>query len=302
MTDFKLDGEYEHVVQSTIVFTLKCTRDGKPVDVKYPVEAFLKGAHDEVRGEISYSFGQYTLQFHARTIGMYEMHVKINNKWLYKDGDIIVNIAEKPSKKYVDLLFEFDGNLLGGNLKVGRMYDFLVYVKNTDGSGRDIDLRDLEIKFGSGSNFQPLKPRRIGNGSYHTETTVELPGVYPLDVHYEGKSVIKQVVQTQWTGSSDPKNTKAVQVPNRMLTVGEEASFFIQSRNKNDLNNVTGGDVFDIRSDGPTELPDLIIRDKGDGKYMVIFTPAASGLYQFFISINGVQIGNSPVSVTATRR
>jgi len=87
-----------------------------------------------------------------------------------------------------------------------------------------------------------------------------------------------------------------------MLTVGEEASFVIQSRNKNDLNNVTGGDIFDIRSDGPTPLPDLVIRDKGDGKYMVSFTPTASGVYQFHINLNGVPIGNSPVSVSAVRR
>jgi hypothetical protein len=302
MTDFKLDGEYEHVVQSTIVFTLNCTRDGKPVDAKFPVEAFLKGAHDEIRGEVNYTFGKYSLQFHARTIGLYEMHVKINNKWLYKDSDIVVNVTEKTSKKYVDLFFEFDGNLLHGNLKVGTMYDFLLYVKNVDGSGRDIDLSDLEIKFGYGSNFQRLKPKRIGNGTYHTETTVELPGVYPLDIHYEGKSVIKEVVQTRWTGTSDPKNTKAIQVPTRMLTVGEEASFVIQSRNKNDLNNVTGGDIFDIRSDGPTQLPDLVIRDKGDGKYVASFTPTASGVYQFHITLNGVPIGNSPVSVSAVRR
>jgi len=302
MTDFKLDGEYEHLVQSTVVFLLHCTRDGKPVDVKYPVEAFLKGAHDEIRGEVSYTFGKYTLQFHGRTIGLYEMHVKVNNKWLYKDGDIVVNITEKPSKKYVDLYFEFDGNLLGGNLKVGTMYDLLLYVKNVDGSGRDIDLRDLEIKFGYGSNFQRLKPKRIGNGSYHAETTVELAGVYPLDVHYEGKSVIKDVVQTRWTGNSDPQTTRAVQVPNRMLTVGEEASFIIQSRNKNDLNNVTGGEIFDIKSDGPSELPDLIIKDKGDGKYQVCFTPIASGVYSFHITLNGVKIGNSPVSVSAVRR
>jgi len=302
MTDFKLDGEYEHLIQSTIVFVLKCTRDGKPVDVKYPVEAFLKGSSDEIRGDVSYTFGQYTIQFHGRTVGLFEMHVKVNHKWLYKDGDIIVNIAEKPSKKYVDLFFEFDGNLLGGNLKVGQMYDFLVYVKNTDGSGRDIDLRDLEIKFGFGSNFQKLKPKRIGNGSYHAETTVELAGVYPLDVHYEGKSVIKSVVQTVWTGHSDPKNTKAVHVPTKMLTVGEEASFIIQSRNANDLNNVTGGEVFDIQSDGPSEIPDLIIKDKGDGKYQVCFTPGASGVYYFHITLNGAKIGNSPVSVTAVRR
>jgi hypothetical protein len=302
MTDFKLDGEYEHVVQSTVVFTLNCTRDGKPVDVKFPVEAFLKGAHDEIRGEVNYTFGKYTLQFHARTIGLYELHVKINNKWLYKDSDVIVNVTEKPSKKYVDLFFEFDGNLLHGNLKVGTMYDLLLYVKNVDGSGRDIDLSDLEIKFGYGSNFQRLKPKRIGNGTYHAETTVDLPGVYPLDIHYEGKSVIKEIVQTRWTGSSDPKNTRAVQVPTRMLTVGEEASFVIQSRNKNDLNNVTGGDIFDIRSDGPTPLPDLVIRDKGDGKYMVSFTPTASGVYQFHINLNGVPIGNSPFSVSSVIR
>jgi hypothetical protein len=302
MTDFKLDGDYEHTVQDTIEFKIRCSRDGQPVDVKYPVEAFLKGAHDEIRGEVGYTFGEYNLRFHGRTIGLYEMHVKINNKWLYKDGDVMISITEKSAKKYVDIIFEFSGSLLEGNLKVGSFYDMIVHAKSKNGEGRDLDLRDLEIKFGHGQSFQLLKPKRIGPGTYHVEATVELPGAYPLDVHYEGRSVVKEVVQTRWTGASDAKNTKAIQVPTRLLTVGDEATFFIQSRNKNDLNNVTGGELFQVGSEGPTELQDLVIRDKGDGKYQVTFTPLASGVYYFHISLNGVPIGNSPVSITATRR
>jgi len=302
MTDFKLDGSYEHTVQSTVEFKLKCTRDGQPADVKYPVEAFLKGANDEIRGDVNYQFGEYHLSFHARTIGLFEMHVKVNNKWLYKDGDIVINIVEKQGKKHVDIIFEFGGSLLEGNLKVGRFYDLITYAKTIDGSGRDIDLRDLEIKFGFGQSLQHLKPKRIGNGTYQAEVTVELPGTYPLDMHFEGRTIIKETLQTRWTGASDPKNTKAIQVPTRMLTVGEEASFVIQSRNSNDLNNVTGGELFEVGSDGPTQLHDLVIRDKGDGKYQVCFTPLASGVYYFHISLNGVPIGNSPVNITAVRK
>jgi len=302
MCDFKLEGSYEHVVQSTIVFRLLCTRDGRPADVNYPVEALLKGAHDEVRGDVNYSFGVYELSFHARVVGIYELHVKINKQWLYKDGDVTLTVVEKLPGKYVDIVFDFDGNLLQGNLKVGTFYDLLLYAKNVDGTGRDIDLRDLEVKFGSGHSLQLLKPKRIGNGSYHCEATVELPGAFPLDIFFEGRSVIKQPVQTQWTAPSDPKTTKAVNVPKNMLTVGAEASFTIQTRNKNDLNNTSGGEVFDVRSDGPTEIPDLCVRDKSDGKYVVTFTPGASGVYSFHITLNGIPIGNSPVSVTAVRR
>jgi len=302
MVDFKLDGTYEHVVQKDIIFVLKVTKNGEPADVKFPVEALLKGAHDEIRGEVSYQHGQYTLVFHGRTIGLYEMHVKVNNNWLYKDADVIISITEKPPQKYVEIIFEFGGSLLEGNMRVGNFYDLLVYCRHADGSGKDIDLRELEIKFGFGQNFQQLKCKRIGTGIYQTEVTVELAGVYPLDIHYEGKSVIKEVVQTKWTGASDPGKTKAVQVPTRTLTVGEEAYFFIQSRNSNDLNNTTGGDLYEVRSDGPSELPDLAVRDTKDGKYKVSFTPAASGVYFFHITLNGVPIGNSPATVTATRR
>lgn len=105
---------------------------------------------------------------------------------------------------------------------------------------------------------------------------------------------------------AEPSQTKAVQVPNRMCNVGEKVTFFIQTRNKNGLNNNSGGDEFEIACMGPSELTDLTITDTNNGKYTISFTPTATGIYEFDIAIMTVigkePIGNTPVKITTTRK
>jgi len=302
MVDFKLDGQFEHRVQSDVIFKLRCTKNGELADVNYPVEAILKGAHDEVRAEVSYHFGNYTLIFFPRVVGMYEMHVKVNNQWLYKDEDVVLSVVDQIGKKFVDLIFEVDGAVFQGNLKAGRETQLIVYVKSANGVPHDIDESELQVRVGQGNSLQKLRPRHIDKGSYDVNFAVDLPGFYLIDVFYEERSVLKEPIRVQWTTASDPKNTKAIQVPTNHVTVGQLASFCIQSRNKNDLNNVCGGDLYEVRCDGPAELKDLVVKDSQNGKYLVSFTPQASGIYEFHISLNGIPIGNSPVSVAAVKR
>jgi len=289
-------------VQTEVVFKLRCSKDGQTTDVDYPVEAFLKGVNDEVRAEVSHHFGVYIIKFHARAVGMYEMHVKVNNKWLYKDNDVVISIVENRAKKYVDLVFELDGPVLGGNLKTGNETHLIIYVKGPDGCLRDVDSSELEVRVGQSHTLQKLRTRRIGLGTFETDINVDLPGFYPIDVFFEERSVLKEPIRVQWISASDPKNTKACQIPTNMVTVGQQTSFYIQSRNKNDLNNTCGGDVFQVECNGPAELTDLVIRDTLNGKYVLTFSPLASGIYEFTITLNGVPIGNSPVKITAIRK
>eukprot|EP01125_Pyxidicula_operculata_P014503 TRINITY_DN4834_c0_g1_i1.p1 TRINITY_DN4834_c0_g1~~TRINITY_DN4834_c0_g1_i1.p1 ORF type:complete len:196 (+),score=62.64 TRINITY_DN4834_c0_g1_i1:491-1078(+) len=164
------------------------------------------------------------------------------------------------------------------------------------------DISDLLLLVGTGGNTIRVKPRRTSKGNYTADFTVDLPGFYPVDLHYQGKSVLKEPPRAQFTAPSSAKNTRACQVPTNSVPVGKESSFYIQSRNSNDLNNTSGGDLFEVSCDGPAEIKDLILRDSGDGKYTVCFTPPESGVYQFNITMNGEPIGNSPVKVSATRR
>jgi len=300
--DFKLEGVYEHKVQTDIVFKLRCTKVGQIVEVNYPVEAVLKGAHDEVRADVSYHFGVYTFTFFARVVGVYEMHVKVNKVWLYKDNDIILNVVDQLSKKHVDLIFEIDGPLLQGNLKAGHTTQLLVYSKLATTVPHDIDINELEVRVGQGHSLQKLRTHRIDRGRYEVDIVVDLPGFFPVDVFFEERSVLKEPVRIQFTSASDPKTTKACQLPTNHVTVGQNTSFHIQSRNKNDLNNTCGGDVYEVGCDGPAALTDLVVRDSLNGKYIVSFTPRETGIYEFKISLNGYSIGNSPVKISAVRR
>lgn len=76
---------------------------------------------------------------------------------------------------------------------------------------------------------------------FKAEFKVDVPGHYDIDVLYEGKSVLKHKEKPHFTSGASPENTKASQVPKEMVAVGKQTGFFLQARNKNDLNNTTGG-------------------------------------------------------------
>jgi len=305
--NFNLEGMQEHRVQTDVIFKLKVVDEtGAPADPKPPprVEATLAGTHDSFRGEVSYSPGCFTIKFFPGATGMFEMNVKVNGRTLYSGKDSVVNVTDGKLQHLVVFKFECEGTgFVGG--QIGEIMHVTIKPKEKDGSPKELGddrLNDLELRVGSGTAMQKIKPHRINEATYLGEYKVETPGFYEVDVHFEGKSVLKHTERPYFTSPASPKNTKAVQVPKGMVTVGEKTSFTIQARNGNDLNIKSGGDVFKIACDGPGQLQDLVCKDQNNGQYEVSFTPPETGVYQFDITLNDMAIGNSPVKVIATRR
>jgi len=300
--DFQLDGTYEHKVQSDVVFNLRVNKDGQPADVDYPVEAWLKGISDNVRGEVKYTKGNYRLGFFPGTTGKFELHIKVNKQWLYKDGDVTVSIVDRVSQHYVDIVFEVRGPGLEGGL-VGKTTHIEFTTK--DGHGDMVnpdDIHELEVRVGTVPNVQKIRPTHLDKGVFKATFEVDTPGFYNVDVWYQDKSVLKEPSRAHFTNPASARNTRATNVPKGFVTVGKETTFTIQARTKNDLNATSGGDVFDLSCDGPGKLSDLTVRDTLDGKYIVSFTPPESGVFEFKILLNGEEIGNSPVKISATRK
>jgi len=235
-------------------------------------------------------------------VGVYELHVKVNGQWLYKDGDTTVSIVDKLSTLFSELMFELEGPALNGGL-VGQSTYVLFVVKDSHGDLVDVSHpNELEVRVGTPPRVEKYKPTRISKGTYRADFTIDLGGFYNIDLWYEDKSVLREAQKAQFTAAASAKNTKAVQVPKSYVPVGKEAKFQIQARNTNDLNVSTGGDTFQVGCEGPGQLTDLVILDTLDGKYDVTFTPTETGVYEFTIQLNGEDIGNSPVKVNATRR
>jgi len=300
--DFNLEGVYEHKVQTDVVFNLRCKQDGQPADVNYVIEAWLKGAKDNVRGEVNYTKGNYQLTFFPGLTGKFELHIKVGKNWLYKDGDVVVNIVDRLSTHYVDLIFEAQGPAIQGG-QVGKTTYVQFITKNAEGELVDPEeVNSLEVRVGSGSNLKKIKPEKIMKGKFKAEFEVDTPGFYTIDLFYDDRSVLKEVPKPHFTTPASAKNTKATNLPKNMVTVGQTATFFIQARTKNDLNATSGGDEFEVACDGPAKVSDLTVHDGLDGKYTVTFTPPESGVFEFNISLNGEAIGNSPVKISATRR
>jgi len=296
----------EHRVQTDVIFKIKVVdSSGEPADApKLKVEASLKGTHDTVRGEVSYSPGIYQLKFFPGAVGFYELTVMINGRTLYSGKDAVVQIVDGKQQHLSSFLFKCEGKGFAGGL-VGEIMHIVIKPTEKDGTPKELGdsrLTDLELRVGSGSTLQKIKPYRINDATYLAEFKVDTPGFYEVDVWFEGATVLKHVERPYFTAQASPKNTKAVQVPKGMVTVGEKATFTVQARNANDLNIKSGGDHFVVACDGPCDLKDLVIRDMNNGQHEVSFTPTETGIYQFHNSLNDTAIGNSPVQVAATRR
>jgi len=304
-TNFNLEGMMEHRGQTDVIFKLKVVDEhGAPKDAQLRVEASLKGAHDSVRGDVSYSPGEYTMKFFPGAVGFYELNVKINGKTLYSGKDAVVQITDGKLQHLSTFLFKCEGKGLVGGM-VGEIMHVVIKTAEKDGSPKELGddhLVDLEMRVGTGNDMQRIKPYRINDATYLGEYKIATPGFYEVDVWYEGHTVLRQPERPYFTAPASPQNSKAVQVPKGYVTVGQKTSFIIQARNGNDLNIKSGGDVFKVACDGPCDLKDLVTHDQNNGQYEVSFTPLETGIYQFHIKLNDQAIGNSPVQVAATRR
>jgi len=304
--NFELVGTSDHKVQTNVIFKIMVTKDGKPFDCEMPVKGWLKGLRDTVDAKVTKpKVGEIQLCFYPGVVGHYELHINIGSHALYKGGDFIVKILDQFLKVPSELRFEITGNVLQGGI-TGIDADVQIEVKDIMGTLSDVTIQELEFRVGTGSNLQKIRPERISTGKYKAPLKASLPGMQTFDLWYEEKSVLSKAQQVKFVLGSDPKQTKAVQIPTRMVSVGERTSFTIQTRNRNGLNNTTGGESFEIACNGPSELTDLVVRDTLDGKYIVSFTPTSSGIYEFeilLVTCNGKEpIGNTPVKMTATRR
>jgi len=303
--NFELSGVMEHKVQSNAQFKLLVTQGGSPVDCNLPVKGWLKGLRDTVVASVTRRTGEVVLTFCPGVIGIYELHIDVGEHHLYKGDDVIVKIVEQFSKVVTEIRYEVTGPGLNGGI-VGKETDVTIYVKDQAGDAVDINHSDLALRVGSGANLQSIRPVRVAKGHYTAPFTVPLPGFFAIDLFYDGKSVLLKPENVQFVALADPSQTRAVQVPQSMVAVGNNVSFIIQARNRNGLNNNTGGDEFNVACTGPVELSDLVVKDLQNGKYQVSFTPPATGIYELDIELRTVEgrapISNSPVKISATRK
>jgi len=277
---------------------LTVTKDGSPCEPTQEVVGWLKGVKEDIRGNVHKSFGLVRINFHVGTPGAYELHIEVNKKRLYEPS--IVKVVEQHAQHYEDFRFEITSEVFNGG-RVGSEYLVKIAARK-DNQLKDINESDLFLRVGNPHELQVIPARRVGQGSYQCKFSAKVPGFHPIDVWYEGKSVIAKPERVHFISPSDAGQTKAVKVPTGYETVGQVTSFTIQSRNSSGVNNTSGGDNYDVASSGPSQLADLIIRDELDGKYTVSFTPTQTGTYVLDISLNGRPIGNSPVKITAIRK
>jgi len=296
----------EHVVQTNIEYILRVTdQNNKPCDTDQDIKAMLKGARNHYTAKVEKNPNQkgiIRLLFCPQDTGFYDLIIDVGIAHLYQPGDATVKITEfRKAQETIDIKYEISGPALGGGTVNRETY--LEINVTCYGKQHDIEHNTLLLTMGSGNNLHKFKPKRESIGLYRATFQFSTPGFYTINCYQDDKSILtKPLEPVHFISEADASQTVVIQAPKNMQAIGQRVNLIIQGKSKAGINLVQGGENFDVGITGPGQVTDLEIRDNGDGRYSLSFTPTASGYFELEISLNGKPIGNSPLKILAGRK
>eukprot|EP01121_Diplochlamys_sp_Union-15-3_P012091 TRINITY_DN357_c0_g1_i2.p1 TRINITY_DN357_c0_g1~~TRINITY_DN357_c0_g1_i2.p1 ORF type:complete len:334 (-),score=60.50 TRINITY_DN357_c0_g1_i2:50-1006(-) len=161
---------------------------------------------------------------------------------------------------------------------------------------KDIDKNKLAVNITGPST---VKPTVSGSGSSYTVSyTAQHSGQYFVDVLYEGKSVLPELIKLVITSHADARKCVAEVPPSARANQKTSIKIFAKDANGNPV--VGGGEPFKINVNGPDNksLSELSIDNQGNDVYILSCILHVSGAsYTFHISLHGTPIGNSPLTI-----
>jgi len=225
-----------------------------------------------------------------------------------KKGDASVKILEKLPQIEEDILYTIGGpSLNGGNCGENQYIDIVV-TKKSNGQPHEIDVSSLFVILGDkksigNHNFMKIAATQNSKGKYNATFVITDPGSYPVDVVYQGASVLtsQRIIPLVYREVGSTSKTVFVELPSS-IWVKEKTTLTIQARNKSGKDIRNGGEEFEVLAQGPESISDLRITDNGDGKYHVTFTAPNSGIFEISVKQKDTHISNSPIKLIAQRR
>eukprot|EP01125_Pyxidicula_operculata_P023132 TRINITY_DN9827_c0_g1_i1.p1 TRINITY_DN9827_c0_g1~~TRINITY_DN9827_c0_g1_i1.p1 ORF type:complete len:453 (-),score=111.98 TRINITY_DN9827_c0_g1_i1:25-1293(-) len=301
---YQLKGPQVTKVQQLTSFSIYCRNDKKElVDIDISIldaEMTNDKGVDGQKGKIErVAKGHFTVSFRARSIGKYLLNFYVRGRMerrpIYDAPVELQVIASDPIVK-TNTHFTVSGFGMQGG-KVGRPLFFDIVVRDEQGKFMDCDKERLVVHCSQGMKKTMGDVERVDLGKYRAQFVAPGPGEMIVTVEYGGQEVCKN--KAEFNHGIEASQTEVLNPPSAVL-VGQETNFTIQGRSKSgDIVN-TGGEKFDVACSGPSGgVTGLVVRDELNGKYTVRFKLTKPGQYKFFVSLHGVDLKNTPISVNA---
>eukprot|EP01128_Nolandella_sp_AFSM9_P010526 TRINITY_DN7298_c0_g1_i1.p1 TRINITY_DN7298_c0_g1~~TRINITY_DN7298_c0_g1_i1.p1 ORF type:complete len:429 (-),score=102.75 TRINITY_DN7298_c0_g1_i1:48-1334(-) len=306
MVHYSISGPETVKVQTMAEYTLYCRDDDKKlIDVPISIlDADIvqdKENGDESRGTVSSTGekGVFLITFRARFVGNYKLmlYVKgqLEKRPIYPGGlPLKVTPDDQLVKK--QLFFTVLGHGTYGGF-VGKKVTFDILVKDQDDTPTDIDHQRLAVFVSQGMKKDKGDVDKESVGKYVGSYKPFGPGELILLVKYGEQEVIQTTVMI--TSGVEAAKCEVIDAPTG-VAVNSPCVFKIQTKDSDGVNIPVGGEKFELGVSGPKGgTSGLVVRDELDGTYSVKFTLTIAGDYSFFLTLNKVSVGASPIKIQA---
>jgi hypothetical protein len=235
-------------------------------------------------------------QIEKDTVAVVRYTVKIAGKYTV---DIAVRGQRAPNCPYqiyiqptVTLNYELKGIVHG---KVGEQIQIAIDVRDDETKQPYlIDSSAFDVKI-SGPESVSYNIKDNKDGTFVLSYTPRLPGDYAISVAVFGEYIFGHSFTSSITYPADPTRS-VLQLETKNAVTGQKVQCKLNAVDRDGRVRMSGGDDFNAEVSGP-EPKDSLIVDKGDGTYSIEFMPLKPGKYQVFVTLNGVNVMNSPLEV-----
>eukprot|EP00824_Muranothrix_gubernata_P009242 TRINITY_DN217_c0_g1_i1.p1 TRINITY_DN217_c0_g1~~TRINITY_DN217_c0_g1_i1.p1 ORF type:complete len:2666 (-),score=582.17 TRINITY_DN217_c0_g1_i1:103-7398(-) len=243
--------------------------------------------------------GTYRAEFAPTLSGFYSVHISLEGKPVTGSPWTVKIAPTLPEAQHT--LVEVEGNATRDRpgflfLTPRDKYDNVVT--------KDVRAEDWLVRI-TGIDGNQLCQTNISGpdvaSRFEVSYVCNYAGDVDVRVEYKGYSAL---IRRHLVIHVKPELTDATQSVAQGATLhhavaGENSVFIIETKNRDGLRRLRGGDKFVILVDGPEEINDAIVADNEDGTYTVAYTITKAGAYTVTVTLEGTPIQNSGFLVNA---
>jgi len=231
--------------------------------------------------------GSFSVSFEPKVDGKYTVEVVLRNKHqpLFSE-----QIKDSPFHPQVEPGTDASKTIAFGPGLEDKVYDTLptyFTIQSKDRYGNNIttggDPFTVQIEGPKGD--VPAKLKDNGDGTYRVDYSPEDAGRHKIKVEVKDKPIQGSAFTVDVNEGADENHSGI-----------EQFTFTIRARTKNGGDKKVGGDAFSVavHSQAGEEVPDVKLKDLGDGSYHVAYKLPGPGDYAIDVMVNGKHIKGSP--------